>query len=158
MLEGLIPAPGTTAEYGAGDLASLALGRPGFLLLACLEQLNFALNDLPPESRFNDPYAPGSPAPARAYCDRFDVRPLRIGSISSGGSSRAVEPDDVFVSVMVQSPNQIVVREQLRFGRRSTRQLVSATVAMLLLMIVSVATLAVAVATAGVGWRRRPGR
>lgn len=48
-------------------------------------------------------------------------------------------------------PDQIIVREQLRPGLRSTRQAVAATVALLLLLVVAVAVAATMAGRRGMG-------
>jgi hypothetical protein len=141
-----------TGPFAAAYVAITSL--PPFVLLACLEGLTYALGDVPAEQRYPDPFVPGSPMEvARSYCSRFELEPLRTRTLSSGGSSRTVEPADVQVEVEVASPQRIIVREelrpevrdQLRPGvRSSSRQLFTTTLAMLLLVVVFVATAAVA--------------
>lgn len=141
-----------TGPFAAAYVAITSL--PPFVLLACLEGLAYALADVPPEQRYPDPFVPGSPMEvARNYCFRFELEPLRTRTLSSGGSSRAVEPADVQVEVDVASPQRIIVREQLRPEvreqlrpgvRSSSRQLFATTLAMLFAVVVLVATAAVA--------------
>ena len=147
------PEPGYVALFDAITLL------PPFALLACLVGL-FSYQSLPPEQRYQEPFPPGTLARSISdTCARFEVEPLRFGSVSSGGSSRAVQPDDVELEVKVEprtgtggpGGDQVIVRERLRPGVRSPVQTFPATLALLLLLIVLAATAAAA-------WRTRARR
>jgi hypothetical protein len=80
----------------------------------------------------------------RSYCSRFHVEPLRSTEVSSGGSSRAIQPSDVAVEVHVL-PDRIEVKERLRDGVHTRGQLLGATLALLLLLVVVTAATALVV-------------
>ena len=147
------PSPGVVLFFDAITLL------PGFVLVACLAGL-LSYAALPPGQRYQAPFPDGTIARRVAEaCAAYDVQPLQTRSVSSGGSSRAVQPDDVQLEVRVEDgvgtgvagSKRIIVRERLREGVRTPEQGFLATLAMLLLFVVLTATGAAA-------WRTRSRR
>jgi len=118
-----IPPVGFTASYERyADL-------PPFVL-PCVEGLLHVLDEVPADQRFRSVYDRDVDEAVRQYCRRFQRISLRMRTVSSGGSSRALQPDDVRLEVKVETALEsgtpgretIFVQEKLRDSVRTTEQ------------------------------------